>query len=35
MATVLVFAFASIFDSMAVPHLVGTGENDGPAAAFG
>ena len=33
-ATVVVFTFAGIFDSIAVPHLVRTRESDGPEAAF-
>jgi putative peptidoglycan lipid II flippase len=33
-ATVLVFTFAGIFDSIAVPHLVRTRERDGAEAAF-
>jgi len=34
LATVLVFTFAGIFDSIAVPHLVRTRENAGPKAAL-
>lgn len=34
MATVMVFTFAGIFDSIAVPHLVGARENDGLEAAL-
>jgi putative peptidoglycan lipid II flippase len=30
MATIMVFTFAAVFDSIAVPHLVRTRENDGP-----